>query len=276
MTHTLFTEGERERLRARLLDRARDDPRISGAAITGSTAGGKADRWSDIDLFFGVASPHAPLDVLVDWSRFVYDDLGALHHFDLQAGPATYRAFLLPDCLEVDLAFTPDSSFSATSTTFQVVFGEAVERPAAAPSRDHLIGLAWHHVLHGRISIERGKTWQAEYWISALRDHTLELVCLRLGLPAAHAKGVDALPAELLKPYEATLVGNLDPDELWRALGVATDLLLAEAREVDMGLAARLAEPLRALTPRSPHGSDSGAALRSESSDAEVPPTLLR
>lgn len=262
MTHRLFTEGERERLRARLLDRARDDPRISGAAITGSTAGGKVDRWSDIDLFFGVASPHAPLDVLGDWSRFVYDELGALHHFDLQAGTATYRAFLLPDCLEIDLAFTPESSFGATSSTFQVVFGEAVERPVPAPNRDHLLGLAWHHVLHARISIERGKPWQAEYWISALRDHVFELACLRLGLPAAHAKGVDMLPAELTKPYEDALVGSLDPKELWRALGTATALLLAEACGVDAGLAERLHEPLRALVRRSPQGPGNGEAVR--------------
>jgi predicted nucleotidyltransferase len=52
----MFTEGHRHRVRARLIERARLDDRITGAAITGSAARDAEDRWSDIDLFFGVAT----------------------------------------------------------------------------------------------------------------------------------------------------------------------------------------------------------------------------
>jgi predicted nucleotidyltransferase len=38
-----------------------NDSRIMGAALTGSAAGGREDRWSDIDLFFAVAN-HLALD----------------------------------------------------------------------------------------------------------------------------------------------------------------------------------------------------------------------
>ena len=92
----MFTEADRKQIRARLLDRAHRDRRVTGAAITGSASRGAEDRWSDIDLFFGVAAEIAPEEVLSDWSQFMYQELGALHHFDLQSGPATYRAFLLP------------------------------------------------------------------------------------------------------------------------------------------------------------------------------------
>ena len=44
----------------------------------------------------------------------------------------------------------------------------------------HTAGLGWHHVLHARSCIERGKVWQAEYWISAVRDYTITLACLAL------------------------------------------------------------------------------------------------
>lgn len=244
----MFTEAGRDRLLERLLTRARQDRRIIGAAITGSAAGGGADRWSDIDLYFGVAAEAGLDEVLADWSSFMYQDLGALHHFDLHAGAAVYRAFLLPDCLEVDLAFAPASAFGARGPQFRAVFGEPKKLPfASGPDRDYVIGLAWHHVLHARISIERGRAWQAEYWISGVRDHALTLACLRHDLPAVYAKGTHALPVELATSFADALVRSLDPPELRRALAAATALLLREVRAVDRPVADKLAQPLSDL-----------------------------
>ncbi|MGN6562446.1 MAG: hypothetical protein ACTHMU_07285 [Thermomicrobiales bacterium] len=247
----MFTAADRDQLRERLLDRARADGRITGAAITGSAAHDAADRWSDIDLFFGVAAGNPIESVLGDWSTFLDQELGALHHFDLRAGPAIYRAFLLPACLEVDLAFTPAAEFGARGPHFRPVFGAARERPIApGPNRDHLIGLAWHHVLHARTAIERRQWWQAEYWISGVRDHALALACLRYGQTAVYAKGVDGLPREVTAPFEGALVRALTPAELQRALGVATTHLLGEIREADDDLAGRLSSSLLTLAHR--------------------------
>lgn len=241
----MFSETDRDWIRTLLLDRARADKRIFGAAITGSMSHGAEDQWSDIDLFFGVARESNVEDVLADWTGFVYRELGALHHFDLQAGSAIYRAFLLSKGLEVDLAFTPSDEFGARGRHFRVVFGRPVELPEATPlDRDHLIGLAWHHVLHGRISIERNKLWQAEYWISAIRDHALALACLRFGETAFYAKGVDSLPHDVTAQFEDTLVRALTPAELQRALQAVTALLVGEIGEAQPELARRLAAPL--------------------------------
>jgi hypothetical protein len=241
----MFTEADRDRVRAHLLDRAHGDGRVTGAAVTGSASRGAEDRWSDVDLFFGIAAEIPLGEVLSDWSEFMYQELGAL-----QSGPAIYRAFLLPECLEVDLAFTPAAEFGALGPHFRTVFGEAIERPAmAGPDRDHIIGLAWHHVLHARICIERNKLWQAEYWISGVRDHALALACLRFGQPAFYAKGVDGLPSEVTTRFEDALVRTLTPSELWRALGAAAAQLLRELREVDADLARRLEAPLLELAP---------------------------
>jgi predicted nucleotidyltransferase len=85
----MFTAEERDGIRDPLLERARADHRITGAALTGSAALGTQDRWSDIDLFFGVEVGLEPRDVLGEWSDFVYAELGAVHHFDLeQTDPA--------------------------------------------------------------------------------------------------------------------------------------------------------------------------------------------
>ncbi|GAA1306067.1 hypothetical protein GCM10009610_18140 [Pseudonocardia xinjiangensis] len=246
-SRAVFTAERRDQVRARLLDRARSDVRISGAAITGSATGNAQDRWSDVDLFFGVDG--GVEEVLRDWSHFVYGELGAVHHFDLRPEPAVYRAFLLGDLLEIDLGFTPATGFGPVgSGGFQVVFGEPADRASTVPADPaHVIGLAWHHVLHARSSVERGALWQAEYWISAVRDHTLALACLRLGFPATYAKGADRLPAEITTAARDALVRELEPGELRRALRGATAALISELHATDPVVAARLQAPLQEL-----------------------------
>ncbi len=244
----MFTSDHQEALRRQLLELAEKDPRITGAAVTGSAADGRQDRWSDIDLFFGVAE-HVELDtILSDWSDYLYGELAALHHFDLKVPAAVYRAFLLPSCLEVDLGFTPTGRFGPRGPHFRVVFGEAVQRPqASGPDPGHVIGLAWHHVLHARSCIERQKPWQAEYWISGIRDQVLALACRRFGEPAAYAKGADALPVAVTGELEDALVRSLALEELRRALRVAATRLLRELYETDRDQAQRLEQPIREL-----------------------------
>src|SRR6185503_3958295 len=103
----MFTPEERARLRSELLDYAAGDGRISGAAITGSAAADREDRWSDIDLAFGIADAAELPNVLSDWTAHMYDRHGALQHLDVRSGAWIYRVFLLPGTLQVDLAFVP-------------------------------------------------------------------------------------------------------------------------------------------------------------------------
>lgn len=241
----MFTADERERVRETLLERARADDDVTGAAITGSASGGTQDRWSDIDLFFGVAGDVAA--AVRRWSAFVYGELAAVHHFDLAAGDAVYRAFLRSDGLEIDLGFAPAASWGAVGAGgFDVAFGDPVARRDVPPaSVDHIVGLGWHHVLHGRTAVERGKPWEAEYWISALRDHTLTLACLRLDLPGHYHKGADRLPADVLRRAGDALVRSLDPAALRTALAAATDAFLAELPpDVHARLAPVLSRPI--------------------------------
>ena len=241
----MYTVEERERLREALLETARADPRVSGAAITGSAAAGAADRWSDVDLAFGIAEPFQIREVLSDWTDLMYSAHGALHHMDVALGAAVYRVFLLATTLQVDLAFFPSAEFGATHPTFRLVFGAAVERPhAMPPTAASLINWGWLHALHARSCIERGRNWQAEYMISAVRDRTLALAALRHGLPAEEGRGMDRLPAEATAPLEGALVRSLDTHELMRAFRIATDGLLVELDRADPELGRRLRPPL--------------------------------
>jgi hypothetical protein len=235
----MFTPERRDQVRARLLQLAAEDPAVTGAAITGSRAVGASDEWSDVDIAFGV---RGELEPTIDrWTGRLYDELGALHHWDLPWGSTTYRVFLLPETLQVDVAFIPEADFGPGGPTWQTAFGETVEPPAQPPvDRGELIGVAWTMCLNARASIERGKPWQAEHMISGVRDHVIALACLREGLPARYGKGADRLPEEITEPLEATLVRSLDDGELRRALGTAVDALAEELERTDPELAARL------------------------------------
>jgi hypothetical protein len=245
----MFTPEERARLRSDLLERAAGDRRIVGAAITGSAAAEREDRWSDVDLAFGVDPAGELPQVLVDWTAHMYERHLALHHVDVKSGVWIYRVFLLSNTLQVDLAFTPMSEFRATAPTFRLAFGNANEpRHAPPPSESELIGLGWLYALHARSSIARQRLWQAEYMISGMRDHALALACVRHGLPASYARGVDRLPRNVTAPFEDSLVRRLNRPDLSRAFKAVTCGFLVEIRAVDGALAARLERLLMYLT----------------------------
>ena len=226
----MFTVEERGRIRDRILAMARADHRIVAGAAIGSAAHGPGDRWSDLDLGFGVGEGASVADVLADWTPRLEREWGAVHLFDLQAGAATYRVFLLPGALQVDLSFAPAAQFGSRGPTFKLLFGAAVEHPRPAPpSARHLAGLGVHHAVRARFCIARGRLWQAAHWIGELREIGMTLACRRRGLAAAHGRGYDDLPAEVARPFVDTLVRALDPPELLRALGAAIDGLRREA-----------------------------------------------
>jgi hypothetical protein len=237
----MFTAEQRDHVRQRVLELARSDPRVTAGALTGSMALGGGDSWSDIDVAFGIAEGITPEAVLDDWTHALEREWGMLHHFDLRYGSSVYRVFLLPSGLEVDVAATPAEDFGARGSQFRALFGPTRHVLATPqPSASSLIGLSWHHVLHARASIERHQFWRAEYWISAIRDHTLALACLRLGEDAREGRGVDRLPIAVTDPLADALVRSLDEPELRRALAAATGCLLGELEAWDPALCARL------------------------------------
>jgi len=245
----MFTPEERARLRSDLLEYAANDRRVSGAAITGSVAAEREDRWSDIDLAFGIVDDTGLPKVLSDWTVYMYEQHLALHHLDVKSGAWVYRVFLLPGTLQVDLAFVPAPEFRALAPTFRLVFGQAND-PRHAPEQlpADVIGRAWLYALHARSSIARRHLWQAEYMINGVRDNALALACLRHGLPAVQGRGIDRLPGELTSRFEASLVRQIDHAELSRAFRVVVDGLLSEILSTDPKLAERLQQTLIRLT----------------------------
>jgi hypothetical protein len=244
----MFSVADRDRIRDRVLQLAASDERVVAGAVVGSLADGEGDRWSDLDLTFAVVDDLPLLDVLDDWTHTLAVEFDAVRLFDLPSGASIYRVFLLPGCLQFDLSFTPASMFGASGPKFRLMFGSAVQKPhIQPPSAQELFGYAVHHALRARFCIERGRNWQAEYWISGTRDYALSLACRRRGLPAYHGRGFDDLPADLRDIFLGALVTSLERDELLHALTAAVEGLLHEVDEVRES-AAMLEPQLRQLT----------------------------
>ena len=244
----MFSVQDRDRLHDRILEMAKADTRVVSGAVVGSLALSNGDRWSDLDLTFAVSDQFSIYDVLEEWTQTIFKEFGAAHLFDLPSGPSVYRVFLIPTCLQFDLSFTPASKFGATSPKFRLLFGSAVERAFHQPPSAHeLFGYAVHHALRARFCIERGRYWQAEYWISSLRDYALNLACLRRGLPANNARGYDDLPSEVQALFKDSFVTSLERTELLRVFGCVVEGFLQETDEVKE-LAATVKPQLLELT----------------------------
>lgn len=244
----MFSVRDRNLVCERVLQLAKTDSRVVAGAVVGSLALDEGDRWSDLDLSFAVADEVNQLDVLEDWTRKLNDEFHATHLFDLPSGASIYRVFLLPGCLQFDLSFTPVSKFGASGPKFKLIFGTSVEKPYIQPPSAHeLFGYAVHHALRARFCIERRHYWQAEYWISGVRDYALNLACRRHGLPANNGRGYDALPSDIRDSFRDALVTSLERDELFRALGCAIEGLLREVGEVQE-LVKKVEPQLRMLT----------------------------
>ncbi len=255
----MFTVEQRDALRERVLRLAKEDDRVVAGAAVGSLAADDGDRFSDLDLTFGVAD-HVPVHaVLADWTPWLIDELGAVRLTALERGPTVYQVFLLPDALQLDLSVTPAARFRPAGPRFRLLFGETAAGQPERPVRPgdlfiptpavaaDVFGWGVVYALHARACIERRRLWQAEHYVGAVRDHGLSLACLRHGLPAVQARRYDDLPAETLARFGDTHVGAVAPAALRAALGASVLALMREGAEAGVPCAEVVAERLTEL-----------------------------
>ena len=246
MRHDLrvFSVDQRTAVRQRLLGLAEEDEHVVAAAEVGSLALGGGDRWSDLDLTFGVAGSTVET-VLDQWTRRVRDDFDGIPLVDLRREATTYRVFLLPDELQVDLSATPAGEFRPAGPRFRLLFGETVDNAAPSqppPEAADLFGWGVIYGIHARRCIARERPWQAEHYINATRDYALMLACLNHDLPVVQARGYDDLPEDLLVGFAETHVRSLEREALDAAFAASMRALLREAADLPetVTVAARL------------------------------------
>jgi hypothetical protein len=257
----VFSVEQRDALLERVLGLGREDERVIAGAVVGSLAVDSGDRFSDVDLTFGIADHVQVADVLDDWTRLLIEQVDAVSLVDLRRGPTTYRVFLLRDALQLDLSMTPASQFRPAGPRFRLVFGETASDDAEAPAppvvgdlfistpavAGDIFGWGVIYALHSRACIERRRVWQAEHYVGAVRDHALALACLREGVTAVQARGYDDLSAETLARSEDSHIGSLEPAALRLALAASVVALTREGTEANLPHAQVVADRLAEL-----------------------------
>jgi hypothetical protein len=247
----VFSVEQRDALREHVLELADNDERaVAGAAVGSLAVDGGGDRFSDLDLTFGIVDDVPVTEVLDEWTRRLVEGKDAVQLADLERAPTIYRVFLLPDALQFDLSMTPAAQFRAAGPRFRLLFGETVGDPRTPtpPLAHDLFGWGVIYALHSRSCIERGRVWQAEHYVGAVRDHALALACLREGLPAVQARGYDDLSAETLARFADTHVAAVEPDALRPALAASARALMHEGAEARLPHAQTVAQRLAELS----------------------------
>ena len=241
----------RSRLRDSLVDLARHDEDVVGAALVGSAARGAEDEWSDIDLVLQL-SPDADEPAVVDrFTQWIDAEEGTADTLDVMAGGVRYRVFLLRSSLQVDISFWPHDEFRATTSEgFQLIFGSAnpPTRPAE-PDLNRTIGMGWLYALHARSALARGNLWQAVTMVDDLRNQILALACARHGLNAWHGREIDRLPADELAAISRARPTEVTREAIAASLHISIELFLTELTRHDPSRAERLLEPLGSLHP---------------------------
>jgi hypothetical protein len=252
-TVPIFTPDEREQLRAELVSAARNDSNIAAAAHTGSASSSRLDRWSDIDLALSLKPAATYARVVAEWTERMYQKHSAVAHVDVMRGTTLFRVFLLKNTLQVDIAFWRAEDFGAIGANFHLIFGEAnAPQLSPPPNANSLIGMAWLYALHVRSSLARGRVLQAEYMLSGMRNHVLELTCIRCGVIPQQGRGLDDLPASERATAATCLPQSLAPAALQRAFQNTMKALLDEIRLRSDDTERKLAGVLQEMAEQSP------------------------
>lgn len=242
----MFTEVEREALRAQLTGFAQADDRVVAAASLGSAARGELDRWSDIDLALRVA-PGVEVDEAVEaWTERAARAEPVVDHLDIHASGALYRVLLLASTLQVDLSFWPHDQPLAAGAPVAVLFGDFPITPVVTEAGEldqshSAVRMGWLYALHLRSALGRSRWWQALWMLQSIRDVVVGLYCQRLDLPQGEGRGVDRLPAELLEGLVRTHPSRIEAEQLSASFEVVMRLLIEEAERHGVHVSADLA-----------------------------------
>ncbi len=239
---TLYTPEERQRVLDRLLDALEGDGRIAGVLVVGSGAVGFKDAYSDIDLSVVMAAEEDVEPVFRDWDGRIQALFPVVARFEGRYGPHSFLyGFLLDNFLELDVGFVCLSNLVAKRPSWQIAFDRSQQiqaimeasqgsQPASEKTEQpqRYLNSIWHYIMHSAICVQREQYWRAIYYLGVVRQRTIELAGLRLGLETKNYRQVDQLPADILLPLQQSFPADLSNDAIMHALQTAAHCFFDE------------------------------------------------
>lgn len=238
----LYTPEERQQILDTLLDTLKGDGRIAGVLVVGSGAVNFKDDYSDIDLSVVMASEEDVEPAFHDWDDKIQALFPVVTRFETHYGPNSFLyGFLLDNFLELDIGFLCLNNLVARRPHWQIAFDRSgqiqsimaaslVDKPKPPESErcQQVLESIWHYIMHSAICIRREQSWRAVYYLDMVRQQTIELAGLRLGLETKNFRQVDQLPADILLPLQQSLPANLSQEKIMDALQIATQRFFDE------------------------------------------------
>lgn len=192
----------------------KEDGRIAGVVLVGSGAVGFQDEFSDIDLSVVVRRRDNIEVVFREWGERLRRMLPVVGHFETRyAADSLLWGFLLQNYLEIDMGFLCLDNLTARSDRWKVIFDRMgridsilqkswENRSAVDVKGAYLANFngVWHYITHVAILAERGQFLRAVHYLEELRNDTVEIAGLRLGLRADNFRDVDRFPAAFRSP----------------------------------------------------------------------------
>ena len=242
MSGSFYTPEYRQSTLDRVLAALKADERILGVLIVGSGAIGFDDEYSDIDLCI-VCPDDQTLTIYQDWQSRFEKLLPVIGCSPVTYGPNSHLyALLLDGFLELDAGFIGIGSLTAKRERWKVAFDRSGKiadimtqtwesRPPTDLKWEYLrrVEGIWHHVLHVGQALIRRQPWKALHYLETIRNRTLELAGLRLGLGIDHFREIDKLPNDLLSDIRQTIPTGITEAEILHALERAVDCFFCEA-----------------------------------------------
>ncbi len=239
----LYTPEKRQQILDTLLDALKGDGRIAGVLVVGSGAVGFKDNYSDIDLSVVIASEEDIEPVFRDWDGKIQALFPVVTRFETQYGPHSFLyGFLLDNFLELDVGFLCLNNLVAKRPSWQVAFDRSGQirsimeanpadnpRPEKTERQRRYLNTIWHYIMHSAICVRREQNWRAVYYLNMVRQQTIELAGLHLGLETKNFRQVDQMPADFLLSLQQTLPSDLSRGEIMRALQTASQCFFNEA-----------------------------------------------
>lgn len=236
---------EQQTVLQRFLAACKEDERVVAAFLGGSLAAGRADEWSDLDLYLITTE-----EAYEDFAAGVRDFIGRLGHpiflesFDL----TNTLFFMLADGTECELSFAPENRFlDIHSGPYKVLLDKKGALADAVflghqPARDDQVEILrrqiywfWHDLSHFVTALGRGQLWWAQGQLETLRRICLNLARLQYNFADAevgeepHFKIENAIPVGEIEPLRAS-VGPMEPGALFQSVLVVVDFYKEKAQ----------------------------------------------
>ncbi|MFQ5871870.1 MAG: aminoglycoside 6-adenylyltransferase [Candidatus Geothermarchaeales archaeon] len=232
-----------DRLLKRIKSLVEEDERIRGLWVVGSIATGKADRYSDLDVYILIEKEKYE-EVFAERASFAERMGKVLSFFEVEWPSCQLYGVILESCVEVDLCYcTPEQV--ETFGPYRVVGDKEGDLEGFLAERNvgfktdvkkrliqHL-DFAAYNLLHAINMLGRGEYWSSIRQLEMLRKRIIGLIGLRTQSDVGEEyRRLEALIDQVANEALQRTLCEYTSESIAEAIQTATALFMHEAEEI--------------------------------------------